>query len=592
MSEFIEKRRELSIQEYEFMKHLKLFTNDEIHGIKTKRFQHEHKVERRSKELPDFINYIVYENNLLELLKERRKKLRVREGKHSLEYSIYNRIKLLYKRAMDRFPAEYRLWTHYLRHCEKHKRGPEGSRTLDKMLNYHGDKPKAWISAANWEYKQMNNMDRARHFMFRGLQRHPECRELYLNFLQLQFQEVEKIVESSEEDVVALLEKEDSSLNRALDSLRLVYEHYKARDQDLEFFVELLNSLKDSDVTKGFGITALEEMKQMFAAKELMWDTLAMLALRGSHLVKVENDEEMKSDNPFKENLEACVQVYEAAVEVLPTKVMWSHYIDAMLKLNEDMSSHQKLRRRVLGVAFKKAFETGFLEEDKYAQYLKLLIHTDKPQDTFVTEVLEKALGAYPNSIKLWELHLNYLARKEASAEEFDAVFKKSLNKCTGDVLPLWIVRFQYYHTRTDLHQRLEKTFKEAINQTPAISVHFQPLYLEFLVITEDIDAARKQYRQMQRSCCPCLELHRKMAQLESIQAQPNTDQWRLCHENVTQYFGTSDSSVWIDYIKFEKDGGNPKNMPNVFERAKSRLDATLVGNFIADYEHLRNSLV
>ncbi|XP_019561757.2 U3 small nucleolar RNA-associated protein 6 homolog [Aedes albopictus] len=593
MSEFIEKRRELSIQEYEFMKHLKLFTDDEIHGIKTKRFQHEHKVERRAKELPDFINYIVYENNVLELLAERRKKLRVYSGRHNLESGIFNRIRTLYKRAMDRFPAEYRLWTHYLRHCEKHKLETEGSRTLDKMLNYHGDKPKAWITAANWEYKQMNSMERARHFMFRGLQRHPECRGLYVNFLQLQLQEVEKILESSEEDVEELMEKDDSPLKRALECLKVVYEHYAGKDRDLEFFVEVLDSLKPCAVTREFGLTVLEDMKRLFAEKELMWNTLAMLELNGSHLLKETSEEKgVKSESFFKENLEGCVRVYENAVKSLPTKTMWSYYIDSMLKVNEDMSSQQKLRRKVLGVAFKNAFETGYLEEDKYVQYLKLLIHTDKPQDSFVTDVLDKALDAYPSSVKLWELRLIYLGRKQESSNEFDGVFKQSLAKCSGDVLPLWVARFQYYHTHPNHSDRLEQTFKDAINQPPTISKHFQPLYLDFLTITEDINTARKQYRQMQRDCCPCLELHRKMSQLESIQAQPNTDQWRLCHENATQYFGTTDPSVWIDYIRFEKEAGSPKNMPLIFERAKSRLDDDLVAEFITEYELLRNPLV
>lgn len=464
---------------------------------------------------------------------------------------------------------------------------------MDKMLNYHGDKPKAWITAANWEYKQMNSMDRAKHFMFRGLQRHPECRELYLNFIQLQLQEVDKILESAgEEDLATLMEKDDSPLKRTLECLTLVYDHYKAKDQDLEFFVEVLDSLKQNDATKSFGLTVLEDMKCVFAQKELMWHTLAMLALRGSHLVKESSTEEMKSENSYREKLEACVRVYETAVEALPTKAMWSYYIDSMLKVNEDMSSHQKLRRKVLGVAFKNAFETGYLQEDKYVQYLKLLIHTDKPQDAFINDVLSKALEAYPGSVKLWELRLVYLARKQDSLQEFETVFKQSLAKCSEDVLPLWIARFQYYHTHADLSDRMEHIFKEAIHQPPVISKHFQPLYLDYLTITEDINVARKQYRQMQRDCCPCLELHSKMSQLESIQAQSNTDQWRLCHENATQYFGATNPSAWIDYIRFEKEVGNPKNMPIVFERAKSRLDADLVAEFITQYELLRNPLV
>lgn len=586
MSEFIEKRRELSIKEYEFMKLLKLFTEDEIREIKTKRFQLENKVERRAKELGDFIGYIAYECNLLALLGERRKKLRVQDGRHSLESSIFHRIKMLYKRGMDRFPGEYRLWVHYLGHCERHDFLPEGSRTLDKMLNYHGDKPKAWIKAAQWEYGRVKNMERARHFMFRGLQRHPECMELYLSFLGLLVEEAVRIVKESEEEVEVLLGREDSAFRKTLESVNLIYEHYKKREPSLEFYVKLLDGLKHQKEVKSFAVVVLNDLKEQFATKEDMWSALAQLALDGSYLL------DDSKDNSFPERLQNCVQIYDDAVETLPTKKMWTLYVDSVLTLNEDMSSHQKLRRKTLGNVFKKAFESGSLEEDKYIQYLKLLINTENPQELLVNSVLAKAIETFPNSTKLYVLHLTYLAKKESPANEVEEIFKKAISICTEDLLSLWTVRFQYYHTRTDLPKMLEQTFKDAIVQPPPISTHFQPLYLEFLVVTRNIDAARKKYLEIQKNCAPCLELHRKMSQLESIQAQPNIENWRKCHENASHFFGTASIDVWIDFLAFERDHGSPRNMQPVFERAKTRLDSDLVAGFVTEYELLKNPLI
>lgn len=586
MSEFIEKRRELSIKEYEFMKLLKLFTEDEIREIKTKRFQLENKVERRAKELGDFIGYIAYECNLLALLGERRKKLRVQDGRHSLESSIFHRIKMLYKRGMDRFPGEYRLWVKYLEHCERFDFLPEGSRTLDKMLNYHGDKPKAWIKAAQWEYGRVKNMERARHFMFRGLQRHPECMELYLSFLGLLVEEAVRIVKESEEEVEVLLGREDSAFRKTLESVNLIYEHYKKREPSLEFYVKLLDGLKHQKEVKSFAVVVLNDLKEQFATKEDMWSALAKLALDGSYLL------EESKDNSFPERLHNCIQIYDDAVETLPTKKMWTLYVDSVLTLNEDMSSHQKLRRKTLGNVFKKAFESGSLEEDKYIQYLKLLINTENPQELLVNSVLAKAIESYPNSTKLYVLNLTYLAKRESSASEVEGVFKKATSNCTEDLLSLWTVRFQYYHTRTDLPKMLEQTFKDAIVQPPPISTHFQPLYLEFLVVTRNIDAARKKYLEIQKNCAPCLELHRKMSQLESIQAQPNVENWRKCHENASHFFGTSSIDVWIDFLAFERDHGSPRNMQPVFERAKTRLDSELVAGFVTEYELLKNPLI
>ncbi|XP_058824217.1 U3 small nucleolar RNA-associated protein 6 homolog [Topomyia yanbarensis] len=588
MSEFIEKRRELAIKEYEFMKHLKLFTGDEIRDIKNKRFQHEHRVERRAKELTDYINYIVYESSLLELLRERRKKLRVRDGKHGLDNSIQIRIKVLYKRAMERFPAEYQLWMHYFKYCEKNKFTADASRMLDRMLNYHGDKPRAWISAANWEHEKMNNMDKAKHFMFRGLQRHPDCREMYLRFVEMMLKEAEKIeqVEEGTENQ----EQNVSRLGQILECVKLIYQHYKQKDTDLEFFIELLDCLKKINVTKTFGFEVLNDMKKTFAKKELMWHTLARLALEGSYLLSEKTCQQEKPS--FKICLQQCIQIYETAIEAVPTKEMWSYYVETILQQNADMSCYPKLRRKALGEAFKKAYFAGFLEEDRYVQYIKLLIHSEETQFSFVSEVLSKALEVYPSSSQLWELQLTCLVRKCASAKEFESVFKQAINKCSSDVLPLWIVRSQFYYTQTENQNKLEQVFREAIQQSTSVSSHFQPLFLNYLVVTKNIDAARKEYREMQRNCKPCLELHHKMAELESIQMQPNFDQVRTIHENATQYFGTSNADVWIDYIRFERDNGSPKTIHTIFERAKMRLNADLMADFIVKYEQVKNPLL
>ncbi|XP_055544721.1 U3 small nucleolar RNA-associated protein 6 homolog [Wyeomyia smithii] len=589
MSEFIEKRRELSIHEYEFMKHLKLFTADEIREIKNKRFQHEHRIERRAKELTDYINYIVFETSLLELLKVRRKKLRVRDGLHSLEHSIQNRIKMLYKRAMDRFSGEYRLWVHYLKHCKQNNCKIEASRALDKMLNFHGDKPAAWMSAAKWEYTQMENLERTKHFMFRGLQRHPDSREMFVCFLDLMLKEADKVAAQIEER--GDLEKSNPELCKALECVQLINEHYKNREQDLDFFIELIACLKQVKAGRSFGKNVLEEMKRTFAGKELMWHTLAQLAYEDSYLVERTCE---KLDSTFEECLKRCIQMYETAVESLPTIQMWTYYIDAMLQINEDMSSYPKLRRKALAEAFKNAYSRNFLDEQKFIEYLKLLTHSDKPRESFIAEVFQKALDTYPSSGELWELRLKYAVWNETSADEFDVLFKQAAGMCAAqNTLPLWIVRCQYFETQPLLSQKLQKVFHEATQQSaPEISQHFQPLFLNYLMVTKNIEDARNGYRQMQRNCISCLELHRKMSELELLQVQPDLDQLRLVHENITQYFGGTSPDVWIDYINFEREHGSPKKMQLLFERAKSRLDSELIASFITQYELLKNPLI
>uniref|UniRef100_A0A1B0C6L3 U3 small nucleolar RNA-associated protein 6 homolog C-terminal domain-containing protein n=1 Tax=Glossina palpalis gambiensis TaxID=67801 RepID=A0A1B0C6L3_9MUSC len=126
------------------------------------------------------------------------------------------------------------------------------------------------------------------------------------------------------------------------------------------------------------------------------------------------------------------------------------------------------------------------------------------------------------------------------------------------------------------------------------LSLDFAPFradYLEYISATSTLDRTRREYDELSKMPPPCLELHRKMADVESKALsvfRVDKSRWRKCYVNATHYFGKTNSQVWIDYIKFERDQGVPKNMAHLYERAKSTLDKQLVDNFMTEFTLLK----
>ncbi|XP_035913175.1 U3 small nucleolar RNA-associated protein 6 homolog [Anopheles stephensi] len=591
MSELIEFRREQTIREYECMKHLKLFTDQEVQSIKDKRNYHDYKIERRTKKLADFINFIAYECNLYELLRQRRRRLHIDAEWVSLEKSIHNRIRVLYKRAMVRFASDYRVWTHFLQYCKRRRFFTEGSRVLGQMLGYHGDKPKAWLCAIEWEYRQAKNMARVKHYTLRGLQRHPECRELCVNFIKIQMEEAMRIVRKTEEDKKYALTADGTEKTKALKTAHLVYKNFEHKD--VAFFGELLQVLKKyGPVSNKLAKQAITEMRSLLADKEEMWHLLANLVLESSEFVAEE------SAKPA-EALEKCLEIYQEALDRLPTKKMHSLCIDTLLELNstEDQTIDQKSKRKALANAFKRALVADLLEQEKMLQYLKLLLHNSSPKEEQVMSVINKGLEQYPACIEIWQSYMRYLMiHKDVAVDELDAVFRKAITSLPERVsrLPLWKMLFHYYGNRADLFGSMEQLFRRAIDQGPEISHHFQPLFLDYLMLKgkNDITKVRAEYQRMVKNYTTTLDLHRKMANLEATQTPPDVNEWRQCHENATQFYGKTEPTVWLQYAQFERDHGKPQHMQSLYERAKAALDEESFATFMTEYELIRNPYI
>lgn len=80
-----------------------------------------------------------------------------------------------------------------LRHIDEKSQVP--------MFQMHGDKPKMWQLASKWETEEQNNLEAARGFLLKGLQRHPDAEVLYLELFKAELLVLSFSTETEEDKV-------------------------------------------------------------------------------------------------------------------------------------------------------------------------------------------------------------------------------------------------------------------------------------------------------------------------------------------------------------------------------------------------------
>lgn len=79
--------------------------------------------------------------------------------------------------------------------------------------------------------------------------------------------------------------------------------------------------------------------------------------------------------------------------------------------------------------------------------------------------------------------------------------------------------------------------------------------------------------------------------ELEFMQPEMSLKHLRKCNEMSTLQFGKNNTSVWIDYIKFEMKHGDPKKVGDLHRRAVKTLNPELTEPFISEYSLMKTNL-
>ncbi|XP_034110178.1 U3 small nucleolar RNA-associated protein 6 homolog [Drosophila albomicans] len=612
MGEFIAEMQERLLPEYEQMKNFQIFTPEQIRECVRKRERLLLNVTKSQISIADYLDFIVYETQMHATITEKEKvsgmKLR------GLKTSIATRIIRMYREMLVKFAHEKRLWNNFIKFSKK-SAPQEVAGIYEKMLSYHGGDPETWTSAALWLYEYSRlNVTRAESLLLRGLQRHPSSELINKVFFDILLKEAQQ-ADSKRTLADNTISEQDIRLERVM----AVYKNSLNHITHWDYFLKLLEVCEDyPEMTVDLQGAIIDDMQTKFSRKPALWDALAKRELRGFHLadlndyMKSKNNDDangepsekksrVQTDNNDDENIdeqtgrrrvwktrtkksciEMCVQIYKSAVQYTATPEMWNLYLETMLSLSRNHKTERNLIQQCLANALQDGHNSKLMDAKHYATLSMILGNSDSGGDACV-RILTEALE-FDQSLRMHELLMAALIRidDEPNVHKLFGQVRRTLGAAA---LPIWQSCISYYRARGDAQsrRRLNDIYTLACKETWPEFVALRCSYLRYLWHEHSPTKARDEYAKLALQPPMSVQLHREMIELlESTELRdlPTIKSWRMCYEFMATYFGKTEPVVWVDYLTFERDYGETKNISLLCQRARSTLEANLVPEF------------
>uniref|UniRef100_A0A7N8YE58 UTP6 small subunit processome component n=1 Tax=Mastacembelus armatus TaxID=205130 RepID=A0A7N8YE58_9TELE len=313
MAEVVQHRIEERIPELEQLERVGLFTKKEVKSIVKRVTALEYKLHRLIVNKEDFIAYIQYEINVLELIKKRRAHIHYQFKREEIEFPIIHRINSIFRRATNKWKDDVQLWLSHVAFCKKWATKGQISKVFSALLAVHPDKPALWIMAAKSELEDRNSSESARHLFLRALRFHPNNKKVYQEYFRMELLHCEKLRKQKQE-----LEKADMDLGEYEFSpeilsgklAEVVYKDATGKIKEAEFVISLLNIATIFDFTKDLQDSILKDLQTNYKEDSLTWDFMAKRELEAPGA-----GEELRSAKGRASDInrreEHCCQVYE-----------------------------------------------------------------------------------------------------------------------------------------------------------------------------------------------------------------------------------------------------------------------------------------
>ncbi|KFO25596.1 U3 small nucleolar RNA-associated protein 6 homolog isoform X1 [Fukomys damarensis] len=589
MAEIIQERIEDRIPELEQLERIGLFSHAEIKAIIKKASDLEYKIQRRALFKEDFINYVQYEINLLELIQRRRRRIKYSFKRDEIEHSIVQRVQGVFRRASAKWKDDVQLWLSYVVFCKKWATKAQLSKVFSAMLAIHSNKPALWIMAAKWEMEDRLSSESARQLFLRALRFHPECPKLYQEYFRMELMHAEKLRKEKQEFEKADMDMGDFDHPEEIlkgELARIIYKNSISKIKGAEFHVSLLSVVQLFDFAKDLQKEIYDDLQALHTDDPLTWDYVA----RGELEIELQPEEQpstkkAKAVEMCRREERSCA-VYEEAVKTLPTEAMWKCYINFCLERFSKKTSSEFLRRKRLErtmITFRKANELKLLSEFHYKEWIELLLQRD-----FFTEALEVAetgTELFKDSVMMWQKKLQVLMKSKSP--DIDRHFEEAFVHLKPQVcLPLWI-SWAEWSEGTESQEDTEAIFKKAILAvTGASSVTLKDKYLDWAYQSGGYKKARAVFKSLQEIRPFSVEFFRKMIQFEKEQESCKMANLREYYERALREFGSVDSDLWMAYIKEELNHplGRPENCGQIYWRAMKMLQGESAELFVAKH--------
>uniref|UniRef100_A0A674EQH1 UTP6 small subunit processome component n=1 Tax=Salmo trutta TaxID=8032 RepID=A0A674EQH1_SALTR len=339
MAEIVQQRIENRIPELEQLERVGLFSKKEVKSLLKRATALEYKLHRLIITKVDFIAYIQYEINVLELIKKRRSRIGYQFKREEIEFSIISRINNIFRRATTKWKDDVQLWLSHIAFCKKWNTQGELSKVFSSMLAIHPEKPALWIMAAKSELEDRNSSESARHLFLRALRFHPESKKVYQEYFRMELLHTEKLRKQQKKLEQAEMDGgyEDSVLEMFMD--------FSVLSTGADFILSLLTIAAIFDFTKDLQDTIIQDLQSKHTDDSLTWDFMAKRELGATVGEELQSAKGRASDMARRE--ERCYQVYEEGLNSLSTEAMWACYVSFCLERFKRKTNVQQLKEKV-----------------------------------------------------------------------------------------------------------------------------------------------------------------------------------------------------------------------------------------------------
>ncbi|RZS07160.1 hypothetical protein BHM03_00037947 [Ensete ventricosum] len=512
MADVVQYRLERMTDELDDLERRGLFSRPEIAEIVRRRRDFEYRLKRPSPLKQDFLAYIDYEKQL-DALRNLRKRAIIGE---------------LIKEEQAREEKEG-ADEHKMKKKKKKKKSKKWKKSISDIagvlrildiyrlatVRYHPKVPGLWIYAAAWEFDQNLNVAAARALMQSGLRTCSSSEDLWIEYLRMELTYLNKLKarkialgenvkllqrnssdadqwkEENKDLFMPLNEEQGSNAQEgSLDKgeelflqqgalvLQTIYHGaIEANPSSLSLrqrFLEILDTMDLAHYDE-LKVEVMEDLKKDFSHDENYWDWIARLQI--GDISELKDSERSK----ILSKLDRVVQVYEEAVNVLPTAEMFSLYakfwLDVLVSDGEDSTSalsnavvdYQDFVSSIIKV-YEKAESRGCLTADLACQYVSFYLQIGRFDEA---KNLAKKLcnSKLPDSANLWilraSIEIKWFTNKSSaiSKDDLHSVFEFLKDVLTRLSISkteyLWLMQVGTSESVNAVYWRARKTLKD-----------------------------------------------------------------------------------------------------------------------------------
>ncbi|KAL4713139.1 hypothetical protein ACJJTC_004525 [Scirpophaga incertulas] len=418
-----------------------------------------------------------------------------------------------------------------------------------------------WQLASKWENLEQNNIQGARDFLLKGLHRHPEAADLYVELFQIELTLCFQA--TSDEEKEKQIKRADIVWRNGVKNVDSVSFLFKLYDVAIKYEADLsiVSSIKEE-------IWSNNDNKDV-------WVFIACKEMEGQHWQEIE--EFVDNDTNYSEEIQNFMGVFEEALQRFPDIKLCTQFIHHLLGANESIcTDSQKI------TAVKKAWyyghENALLSEDMFKFGIDLLKAENKTSNENLLELLNNTSSNIKQGRFVWEEKLKL---SKSDDNKMLTILKNATQILkVDDAVYLW----NYMLDNTTSKATLKSMYKKFQNCENVVLLSLKPKLLQKTYENDGLKAARELYEEMIKSPPTQVALHTTMIEIELSQENKSAKNIRKYYECLVQQHGNDNIKVWMDYMKFESEYGNVQATPNIYRRAIGALKKELVDQFITTH--------